>query len=56
MESGVDIRFVQRLLGHQSIATTQIHTHVSDRALKTAIVSANVFRHFGQSTEAANVA
>lgn len=43
IEAGVDIRFVQRLLGHRSIATTQIYTHVSDRALKSAIVRANVF-------------
>jgi integrase/recombinase XerD len=56
MESGVDIRFVQRLLGHQSIATTQIYTHVSDRALKTAIVSANVFRHFGRAAGATKAA
>lgn len=45
MEAGVDIRFVQRLLGHQSIATTQIYTHVSDRALKAAILGANIRRY-----------
>lgn len=56
MESGVDIRFVQRLLGHQSIATTQIYTHVSDVALRTAIVSANVLSRFGSPTGAAIVA
>lgn len=44
LEAGVDIRFVQRLLGHQSIATTQIYTHVSDHALKAAIVAANLRR------------
>ena len=44
IEAGVDIRFVQRLLGHQSIATTQIYTHVSDRALKAAVIAANVCR------------
>lgn len=44
MEAGVDIRLVQRLLGHQSISTTQIYTHVSDRTLKAAIVAANVLR------------
>lgn len=42
LEAGVDIRFVQRLLGHQSIATTQIYTHVSDAALRSAISKANV--------------
>jgi len=43
LESGTDIRFVQRLLGHRSILTTQIYTHVSDRALRAALVRANVF-------------
>ncbi len=42
IEAGVDIRIVQRLLGHQTIATTQIYTHVSDRALREAIFNANV--------------
>jgi len=42
IEAGVDIRFVQRLLGHQSIATTQIYTHVSNPALKAAVIAANV--------------
>jgi site-specific recombinase XerD len=46
MEAGVDIRFVQRLLGHQTIATTQLYTHVSDRALKAAITTANVRYRF----------
>jgi integrase/recombinase XerD len=46
LESGTDIRFVQRLLGHRSILTTQIYTHVSDRALQTALARANVFGNF----------
>jgi integrase/recombinase XerD len=56
MEAGVDIRFVQRLLGHQTIATTQIYTHVSDRALRTAIASANVFCRLSGLTEGAKAA
>ncbi|WP_342147976.1 tyrosine-type recombinase/integrase [Methylorubrum sp. SB2] len=43
LEAGVDIRFVQRLLGHRSILTTQIYTHVSDHALIAAIRGADLF-------------
>jgi integrase/recombinase XerD len=35
IEGGVDIRFVQRLLGHADIAITVIYTHVSDQALRS---------------------
>jgi site-specific recombinase XerD len=44
LEAGVDMRFVQRLLGHRSITTTELYTHVSDRALKFAVTSANTYR------------
>lgn len=37
LEEGVDIRYVQRLLGHRSISTTEIYTHVADAALKIRI-------------------
>jgi site-specific recombinase XerD len=37
LEEGVDIRYVQRLLGHRSISTTEMYTQVADAALKMRI-------------------
>lgn len=42
LEEGVDIRIVQRLLGHQSISTTEIYTHVADMTLRKALVRADL--------------
>jgi integrase/recombinase XerD len=41
IEEGVDIRIVQRLLGHASISTTELYTKVSDNSLVAAIERAD---------------
>jgi len=44
LNSGVDIRHVQKLLGHQSITTTQIYTQVSTDMLKRVITEGHPMR------------
>ena len=34
LRNGGDIRFIQQILGHASVATTQIYTHVDDNTLR----------------------
>ena len=34
LEDGIDTRFIQELLGHESIKTTQIYSHVTDKNIK----------------------
>jgi len=34
LENGVDVRYVQELLGHQNIRTTQIYTHVTNPQIR----------------------
>ena len=47
LEKGVDLRVLQRLLGHESIATTTLYAHVEDTSLRQALERADLLGALG---------
>ena len=39
IEGGANLRAVQEMLGHESITTTEIYTHLDQRFLRDAIIT-----------------
>jgi integrase/recombinase XerD len=56
LEGGADVRYIQQMLGHRSLATTEIYTHVSIRALKAIHAATHPARIERRSRLAAELA
>jgi integrase/recombinase XerD len=51
LENGADLRYIQAMLGHATVKTTEIYTHVSIEALKAVHAATHPGARLGRKTE-----
>ena len=42
LEGGIDLRYIQELLGHSSSKTTEIYTHVTQKSIQNIVSTLDV--------------
>jgi integrase/recombinase XerD len=55
LENGANLRAIQQLLGHESITTTELYTHVDVHFLRQTILDCHPFYHKKETKEEQNL-